>query len=1033
MRWMLFLLGAVSLWCPKLAAQASAPAPVVVFWEEGFPAGDTAPPGREALASLLPDAAFASIQQLGEALARTETRLFVLPFGSAFPEAQWEAIRSFLERGGNLLVLGGQPFTRAAYRDEKSWGLRPPRLAFAKKLFINDYQPTPGAQDLEFRTNEEEVPLTLPRFEWARAFSLTIRLSDEDLYPRGGSAGGIDARLVALAWGSKGGRRLSAPVVQIDHLKNNYVGGRWILVACELPVGFLASSSGRALIPTLVRQALRGAEEFVVRPSWPLFVSGEPPTFQLHWQRFSAKPARARLELEVAADNAAPRRQNFELDVRQFPYTTEIMLPADSSRGLHLVTARLYVGGQLGSVYHTGFWIRDEAYLRSGSRVTVDEDFFEVDGQPQMIVGTTYMASDVQREFFISPNPFTWDRDMAEFRAAGFNMLRTGWWSAWDQVMKESGVVSEAALRALEAYFMTARKHRLPVQFTFFAFIPEVLGGNNPYLDPEALRRQREMILAVVERFKDLHYVMWDLINEPSFSNPQRLWVTRPNRDEHEVRAWNAWLAEQYRDRGAIAEAWRTTPTPERAPLPLPTEEEFSPRVANRTMRGSNALKVQDYYRFAQEQFLRWAEDMRKSIRATGSQQLITVGQDEGGGRDRPSPAFFERAVDFTTAHTWWMLDSLLWDSLVAKQPGKPMLAQEVGVGHELQIEESERRSPEEQAALFERKVAMALGTSAGVIQWLWHINAYMRDDNEVVIGAIRPDRTEKAEAEVLRNFARFAAASGGLFVRPEPPEVAIVTSAEFQYSALNWLALESQTKAVRALHYYCRVPGYVVAENQLPQMGNPRLVILPSPHALSEEGWQALLKYVENGGTLLVTGSMERDPHWHVMHRLSALGLDAAPQALTYRQAEINLEGKTIELSYEAEKQQFIEALRFADGKTFHERTWGRGRIFFCTYPVELAEGLEAPAALYGWALRSVEVKVPFEGKLPSHGVLIRPVFFAESVLYLIVSESGQDEDIAIKDKRTGAEIRFRLPSGRARLVLVDKRDAKVISRYGF
>jgi hypothetical protein len=215
--------------------------------------------------------------------------------------------------------------------------------------------------------------------------------------------------------------------------------------------------------------------------------------------------------------------------------------------------------------------------------------------------------------------------------------------------------------------------------------------------------------------------------------------------------------------------------------------------------------------------------------------------------------------------------------------------------------------------------------------------------------------------------------------------------------------------------------------------MGNPRLVSLPSPHALSEEGWQALLKYVENGGTLLVTGSMERDPHWAVTHRLSALGFDAAPQPLTYRQAELNLEGRPLALSFDGEKQRYIETLRFSDGKTFRELTWGKGRILFCSYPVELAEGLEASAALYGWALRSVGMKAPFEGKLPSPGVLIRPVFFRESVLYLIVSESGQDEDIAIKDNRTGADIRFRLPSGRARLVLVDERTAQVISQYGF
>src|SRR2546425_13102117 len=55
-------------------------------------------------------------------------------------------------------------------------------------------------------------------------------------------------------------------------------------------------------------------------------------------------------------------------------------------------------------------------------------------------------------------------------------------------------------------------------------------------------------------------------------------------------------------------------------------------------------------------------------------------------------------------SHSWWEIDALLWDSLVAKQSGKPMLVQETGIQHELQIDESGRRTPEAEALLIERK-----------------------------------------------------------------------------------------------------------------------------------------------------------------------------------------------------------------------------------------------------------------------------------------------------------------------------------------
>ena len=45
--------------------------------------------------------------------------------------------------------------------------------------------------------------------------------------------------------------------------------------------------------------------------------------------------------------------------------------------------------------------------------------------------------------------------------------------------------------RTLEAYLMTARKYNFPVQFNFFAFLPEILGGVNPYLDPKPFTDSR--------------------------------------------------------------------------------------------------------------------------------------------------------------------------------------------------------------------------------------------------------------------------------------------------------------------------------------------------------------------------------------------------------------------------------------------------------------------------------------------------------------------------------------------------------------
>src|SRR5207248_7245213 len=87
---------------------------IVVFRESGFPAADSAPTPESLLQGLL-GVHFASADELKTRL--NSAGLLVLPYGSAFPEPAWPEIHSFLQRGGNLLVLGGRPFSRAAYRD----------------------------------------------------------------------------------------------------------------------------------------------------------------------------------------------------------------------------------------------------------------------------------------------------------------------------------------------------------------------------------------------------------------------------------------------------------------------------------------------------------------------------------------------------------------------------------------------------------------------------------------------------------------------------------------------------------------------------------------------------------------------------------------------------------------------------------------------------------------------------------------------------------------------------------------------------
>src|SRR5215472_12557615 len=147
---------------PALAEEVP---PMVVLREVGLPSADSPAFSEPQLEKALPGARFVSADQLPSALGESATRLLVLPYGSVFPEENWTAMREFLQHGGNLLVLGGRPFTRAAYHNESGWHLRDYSVRFIRQLSMDQFQTTPGSAGMEFQNNPN-LAISLPRFSW---------------------------------------------------------------------------------------------------------------------------------------------------------------------------------------------------------------------------------------------------------------------------------------------------------------------------------------------------------------------------------------------------------------------------------------------------------------------------------------------------------------------------------------------------------------------------------------------------------------------------------------------------------------------------------------------------------------------------------------------------------------------------------------------------------------------------------------------------------------------------------------------------
>jgi len=1028
-----FLLPAVLLSIP-----VSGFAKTVVFWQAGFPTADSVAPAEAAVRVAFAEADFADSSSLPAALA-ADTDLLVLPYGSAWPETDWDAILKYLDGGGNLMVLGGKAFTRAAYEDGNGWHLRTESTAQTLELFIDGYQETPGSEKLRFAPNGDVFP-ELPGFGWKRAFSPVVRLSVVNYDASGGATGGEDMDLTTLGWGEKDGHKLAAPLIEVDHNANRFVGGRWILVACEPDAQFF---DNKELLATLAELAVRKNDRFAFRPRLPLFVPGEPLEFDYtpsDW--LSTGPLGNELRVRVTSEDGQVRYE------QTVPVDRVLTLPqsAAEGKGFHTVEATLVRDRKPLRTYRSGFWMRDWQYLLAGPKLTVGSDYFELNGKPLPVVGTTYMAGDVSRLYWLLPNAYVWDRDMAEIRRAGLDMIRTGLWTTWWHELGPDGEMSEAALRTIEAFFMCARHNDLPVQFNLFAFYPDEFGGQNGYLDPVAVDAETRYARSLVERFHAVPFLAWDLINEPSAN--KNLWQTLPDYDAFEEAAWRKWIWDRYPDRAKLLHDWtepslgmgrdlQSSPTaiaPEVAaqdPFALPKPGAFS---ADAVRNGFNPLKNYDYALFTQWVFTSWAERMRATIRGTGSEQLITVGQDEGGVGGRVSPAFYSPVVDFTADHTWWDYDAILWASLAAKFPGKPMLIQETGEQRRLTIDDHLRFSAEVEGRQLERKIAIAFAQGAGALEWVWNVNATMANDNEITIGAVRPDGTEKPEARVLAGYAAFVNRSPQSFTTITAPPITMVTSQALLYSVLAGRGLETQKMALRAMAYFDHTPLRMLEENRLEELGRPKLVLLPSPQALTDKAWGELMDYVAGGGTLLVTGPVDRDEHWQPVERMAALGVEATVIPLAVRGATLTLpDGKSYALSFPADVQQSATwATRFADGKTVKIVSHGKGRILWTADPVEFSEGYAGAAALYRWAMEEAEVRPVFREVEPlSEDVLAFPTELTDAELYSFSNESLDAQTVNLVDALTGARIHFTIEGQRGAALLLD-REGNALSSYG-
>lgn len=994
---------------------------VVVFWQPGFPTVASQPLDRPTLEQALTgmDPVFAD----ESALARPETLrgsgLLILPYGSAVPVASWKAIEPYLNAGGNLLILGGQPLRVPVTQEGGQYVAGVPQDTWSRALgFRHSYEvPVPADAAFQWRSGYTWLP--------------RIKVQAQTYFA-------VEGRMNGLGYmADSTGLLVASPVIVSDQ---NSIGAEQIagtrIVAldfCPMP-GYWQSPDGTSLIREAAEYAGQNAVRFSVEALFSALHPGESPVLTVHLRDSHSQSASVdgQVELTLASDHTV-------VNSATLPFTGKGVIDLDVpfhsplSPGFYTVTAVLKQQGKPREFYQNGFWVAAESALASGNALGVKGNFLTLGGKPFFPVGTNYFSTESNGWDFSGPrNAAVWDHDFAEMASHGVSFVRTGVWMQNGKfIQDETGGVDPRFTRNLEAFLLCAHRHNIAVNFTFFAFSPHSgpqrndpsATPPNPYTDLSAVAAQQAYIRSVVDHFKGVPWLSWDLINEPSFSNPRMIFRGNvPNGDPTEVTAWRKWLSGKYASLTELSAAWRVTPESLGSfdAIPLPTLADLRyDRYGN-----PNQVRTLDYNLFAQDTYSNWVRSMVGLIRSLGSNQLINIGQDEGGVTDRVLNQFYGGSgVSFTTNHTYWQDDALLWDSVVARRPGIPNITGETGYQPAWAPDGTWRYDEFTGLGLTERKWVLGFAAgSSGAMQWDW--------DREVDFGMLRSDGSSKIWENRMRDLGHFAQAAAPFATSLIEPQVALVLPQSYQLSVDNSEAIQAQQTAVRVLFQINRAQAYSVGEYQPELLGSPKLILLPSPMALTDSAWEAILSRVKAGAVLLVSGPLD-DAHFHATTRGQALGIESSTAPLTTRQNFVKLAGKEEQLTYSGLKTTTLSRAALANGADWADVPLGKGRILFSALPLELNDNPQAIADVYADALKAAAVEPVFTTPITDSGILICPTLFPAATLYALASESNQTA-ITFTDLRSGKTFSGSLAPGHAALLLVGA-DGQLITSYNW
>ncbi len=778
-----------------------------------------------------------------------------------------------------------------------------------------------------------------------------------------------------------------------------YAGSCWAFFGLENVDLFADADSPPArMLGETIRFLVRGTYLHNLQTASTFCRPGEPVKLSVRVSNRSHQTQDVEVTFRLLGDTDSSVTMKQPIDSGQTERLEAVLPCPPLSSSVCRVQAELSCDGQPIDIIESGAVVPRRDTMAEGPKLRFRDNYFTVNDRPLYLFGTdtyarTYMSA--------AENPLTWRQELSAAHDMGMNLYENLQYQRPKHQMGEDDWEKFLAMAQL-------------VQEQQLVFMPGMLIGHNTAIGPELLEEQSELCRQYAQRMRHVPGLVYYINGD---------YQLRMNEHPAAMAAlWQQWLRQQYASIDALNDAWK----------PQAAKESFEAISFPPPFTGLwDDVAAVDAVRFQMDLTRRWNEAHVVAVRSVDTDHPITseyYSQPSDGidlrltidGQDVSNIGYFdEPRVD---------IDRLPLKIAFADMrfAGKGVSLGEYGVKTHPAwtvsngaVQYHIRRTEEQQRQLFMAVAHYGLGMGCSKVQ-----NWCLRDAQTWVFpwGIFYPNQLiPKDVAYTHRNLSMLWRA---LTPRYEPAPLAVALASHLRLGNDSRVGAQVAYRTCADL-LASHLPFNCLDDDAFDQLDRAtRVVIYPSPMALSDKVFRQLCQWVEGGGILLVTGDVSYDVNRQRTRgqRLSLLtgGNATAVRYQNIRrdkaddhQVQWDVPGlppgpvrRCLEL-----KAGDSEVLGRDDcGQAVLVRhALGKGVVYYCTDPLELASDVgaaELRQSLYQLVASSAGLRPTIPDDLPWLQVMCQPTRTGKA--WVIYNTGGEEGRADVQLPSAAAQVRL-------------------------